>query len=100
MMKKNAMKKCTPLWGSYIIKNKELIARYEERKVSHLEILNEKVGKILNKAYDDNMCLQKVASMIQNEEATYDKKIKEFNKKIQKWKEKDPQFSFVFKSLS
>ena len=99
MKKKNAMKKCIPLWGNYIIKNEQLIARYEERKEAHLVLHNEKIGKILNKAYDDNMCLQKVSSMIEKEEEAYDKKIVQFDEKIQKWKEKDPQFSFVFKSL-
>lgn len=99
MKKKNAMKKCTPLWGNYTIKNEKLIARYEERKESHLGAHNEKIGKILNKAYDENMCLKKVASMIEKEEESYDKKIVQINEKIQKWKEKDPQFSFVFKSL-
>jgi hypothetical protein len=99
MKKKNAMKKCTPLWGNYIIKNEELISRYEARKVAHLELHNEKIGKILNQAYDENLCLSKVASLIEKEEASYDKKISNFNEKIQKWKEKDPQFSFVFKSL-
>lgn len=99
MKKKNAMKKCTPLWGNYIVKNEQLIARYEDRKEAHLDAHNEKIGKILNQAYDNNTCLQKVASMIVKEEETYDKKIAKFNEKIQKWKEKDPQFSFVFKSL-
>jgi len=99
MKKKNSMKKCIPLWGGYKIKNEELIDRYEERKKSHLAMHNEKIGKILNKAYDDNMCMQKVASMIEKEEQAYDKKITQFNEKIQKWKEKDPQYSFVFKSL-
>ena len=45
------------------------------------------------------MCLQKVATMIEKEEETYDKKIAKIDEKIQKWKEKDPQYSFVFKSL-
>ena len=99
MKKKNAMKKCIPLWGNYIIKNEELISRYEARKVAHLELHNEKIGKILNQAFDDNLCLHKVATMIEKEEESYDKKIAKFNEKIQKWKEKDPQFSFVFKSL-
>ena len=93
------MKKCTPLWGNYIIKNEELITRYGERKKVHLENHNENIGKILNKAYDDNLCLQKVASMIEKEEEAYDKKIKKIDEKIEKWKNKDPQFSFVFKSL-
>lgn len=100
MKKKNAMKKCTPLWGNYIIKNEQLIIRYGERKKAHLENHNENIGKILNKAFDDNMCLQKVANMIEKEEAAYDKKIAKIDEKIEKWKNKDPQFSFVFKSLS
>ena len=100
MKKKNAMKKCIPLWGDYIVKNEELISRYEERKVAHLELHNEKIGKILNRAYDENLCLNKVAAMIEKEEESYDKKIAKFDEKIQKWKEKDPQFSFVFKGLS
>ena len=99
MKKKNAMKKCIPLWGNYIIKNETLIARYEERKALQLELHNEKIGKILNQAFDDNLCLNKVALMIEKEEESHDKKIAKFNEKIQKWKEKDPQFSFVFKSL-
>ena len=100
MKKKNAMKKCTPLWGNYIIKNEQLINRYGERKKTHLENHNENIGKILNKAYDDNLCLQKVANMIEKEEEAYDKKIEKIEAKIEKWKNKDPQFSFVFKSLS
>lgn len=99
MKKKNAMQKVIPLWGNYIIKNEQLIARYEERKKKHLETHNENIGKILNKAFDDNICLQKVAAMIEKEETSYDKKIEKINAKIQKWKEKDPQYSFVFKSL-
>jgi hypothetical protein len=100
MKKKNAMKKCIPLWGSYTIKNEELISRYEGRKKVHTTQLNESIGKILNKAFDDNICLKKVASMIENEEATHDKKIEKIDEKIQNWKEKDPQFSFVLKRLS
>ena len=99
MKKKNAMKKCTPLWGSYTIKNDQLIARYEDRKKTHVEELNERVGKILNMAFDDNTCLQKVATMIEREELIHDKKIQKIDEKIEKWKEKDPQYSFVFKSL-
>jgi hypothetical protein len=99
MKKKNAMKKCVPLWGNYTIKNDQLISRYKERKKFHTESHNEKIGKILNKAFVDNICLKKVASMIEREEEAHDKKIKAIDAKIQKWKEKDPQFSFVFKSL-
>jgi RNase adaptor protein for sRNA GlmZ degradation len=100
MKKKNAMQKCIPLWGNYIIKNEQLITRYEDRKKVHTNQHNEKIGKILNKAHEDNIDLQKVASMIKREEDSYDKKIKKIDEKIQKWKEKDPQYSFVFKSLS
>jgi hypothetical protein len=100
MKKKNAMKKCIPLWGGFTIKNVQLINRYKERKTTYTDDLNEKVGKILNKAFDDNMCLQKVASIIEREEGIYDRKIKDIDEKIKKWEEKDPQFSFVFKSLS
>jgi hypothetical protein len=100
MKKKNAMQKCIPLWGNYKVKNDELIIRYEERKKAHLEDLNERVGKILNKAHEDNTCLKKVAVTIEREEASYDKKIKDINTKIKNWKEKDPQYSFVFESLS
>jgi hypothetical protein len=99
MKKKNAMKKVTPIWGNYIIKNEELITRYEERKKAHLEKHNEAIGKILNKAYDDNIALDKVAEMIEKEEASHDKKIAHFDKKIKNWQEKDPQYSFVFKSF-
>jgi hypothetical protein len=99
MKKKNAMQKVTPLWGNYIVKNEELIKRYEERKIAHLEKHNENIGKILNKAYDDNMCLQAVSKMIEKEEASYDKKIEKIDQKIKNWQEKDPQYSFVFKSL-
>lgn len=99
MKKKNAMQKVTPLWGNYIVKNEELIKRYKERKIAHLEKHNENIGKILNKAYDDNMCLQAVSKMIEKEEASYDKKIEKIDQKIKNWQEKDPQYSFVFKSL-
>jgi hypothetical protein len=99
MKKKNAMKKVTPLWGSYVIKNEELISRYGDRKKEHLEKHNEKIGKILNRAYDENICLKKVGSMIENEEVAYDEKIAKLDEKIKRWEEKDPQFSFVFKSL-
>ena len=100
MKKKNAMQKVIPLWGNYIIKNEQLITRYEERKKKHLDIHNENIGKILNKAFDDNMCLQKVATMIEKEEEAYDKKIAKIDEKIAKWEKKDPQYSFVFKSIS
>ena len=99
MKKKNAMQKVTPLWGNYIIKNEQLISRYEERKKAHLEKHNENIGKILNRAFDDNMCLQKVSNMIEKEEEAYDKRIAKIDEKIKKWQEKDPQYSFVFKSL-
>lgn len=99
MKKKNAMEKCVPLWGGWNVKNTQLISRYEDRKKDHTEQHNERIGKILNKAYEDNMCLKKVASMIESEEATHDKKIKKIDAKIKNWQEKDPQFSFVFKSL-
>ncbi len=99
MKKKNAMKKVTPLWGNYSIKNELLIKRYEDRKQTCLENHNENIGKILNKAYDENMCLQKVAAIIEQEEQRNDKKIAGFDEKINNWKQKDPQFSFVFKSL-
>ena len=99
MKKKNAMKKVIPLWGNYVIRNEQYITRYEERKKVHLERHNENIGEILNKAFDDNMCLQKVADMIEKEEDAYDKKIKRIEEKIEKWQNKDPQFSFVFKSL-
>jgi hypothetical protein len=75
MKKKNAMQKCIPLWGNYIVKNEQLISRYEDRKKAHLEKHNEIIGKILNRSYDENMCLQKVASMIEHEEQKHDKKI-------------------------
>ena len=64
-----------------------------------MENHNENIGKILNRAFDDNMCLQKVSNMIEKEEAAYDKRIAKIDEKIKKWKEKDPQYSFVFKSL-
>jgi hypothetical protein len=99
MKKKNAMQKCIPLWGNYKVKNDELIKRYEERKKTQLENLNERVGKILNEAHDNNLCLKKVANAIEKEEETYDNRIKKIDERIQKWKEKDPQYSFVFKSL-
>ena len=99
MKKKNAMQKVIPLWGNYIVKNEQLITKYEERKKAHLEKHNESIGKILNKAFDDNICLQKVANMIEKEEERYDKKIENINAKIKKWQEKDPQYSFIFKSL-
>ena len=99
MKKKNAMKKCTPLWGGWNVKNEQLISRYKDRKKTHTEQHNERIGKILNKAYEDNICLKKVASMIEREEETYDKKIKNIDEKIKKWQEKDPQFSFVFKTI-
>ena len=73
--------------------------KYEDRKKTHVEELNERVGKILNIAFDDNTCLQKVATMIEREELLHDKKIQKIDEKIEKWKEKDPQYSFVFKSL-
>jgi uncharacterized protein RhaS with RHS repeats len=100
MKKKNAMQKCIPLWGNYIIKNEQLISRYQDRKKVHIEQHNERVGKILNKAYENNIDLKKVASMIEREEESHDQKIKKIDEKIKKWKEKDPQYSFVFKSLS
>ena len=99
MKKKNAMKKCTPLWGSFIIKNEEIIKKYEDKIIQELEKANERIGKILNKAYDENTTLDKVAEMIEFEEDMHAKKIEKLNKKIQKWKEKDPQFSFIFKSF-
>ena len=42
---------------------------------------------------------KKVATMIEREEASHDKKIEKIDERIKKWKEKDPQYSFVFKSL-
>ena len=99
MFKKNAMKKCTPLWGSYTIKNEQLIERYNDRKDNLLNILNKKVGNIINNAYDDNSPIEEVAIAIEAAEETYEKKVKELDEKIQNWKEKDPQFSFNFKDL-
>lgn len=99
MKKKNAMQKCIPLWGNYIVKNEQLISRYQDRKKVHAEEHNERIGKILNKAFEDNIDLKKVATMIEREEASHDKKIEKIDEKIKKWKEKDPQYSFVFKSL-
>jgi hypothetical protein len=99
MKKKNAMQKCIPLWGNYKVKNDELILRYEQRKKAHLESLNERVGKILNDAAINNTCLKKVASTIEREEESYDKKVKKIDERIKKWKEKDPQYSFVFKGI-
>lgn len=99
MKKKNAMQKVTPLWGNYIVKNEQLISRYEDRKKAHLDNHNENIGKILNKAFDNNMCLQKVSGMIEKEEEAYDRRIAKIDAKIKNWQEKDPQYSFVFKSL-
>jgi hypothetical protein len=100
MKKKNAMKKCVPLHGSFIIKNEVLINRYNNRKEEYLIEHNSKIGKLLDSAYDKNLELSKVAIMIESEEASYEKKIEKINAKIKNWKEKDPQFSFVFESLS
>jgi len=99
MYKKNAMKKCKTLLGSFVVKNEEIIKRYEQRKSDYLVKLNKSVGEILNKAYDDNMTLDVVAKKIELEEERYDKKVTSLDEKIKNWQTKDPQFSFIFESL-
>jgi len=99
MKKKNAMKKCTPLHGGFIIKNEAIINRYEERSQGFLIDLNEKIGKILSKAYSDDVSIQYIGELIEKEELSYEKKVQELNEKINNWKTKDPQFSYIFEKI-
>lgn len=99
MKKKNAMKKCIPLHGGFTIKNETLISRYEQRKIDLLLNHNEHIGKLLNKAYDEDVTIDHIGSLIEKEEVKHEKKVEELNTKIKNWSEKDPQFTFVFEEI-
>lgn len=97
MKKKNAMKKCKALHGSFTTLNKKYINSYNKR----INVLEDQcayeIGVMINKCFDRSVI--EAGNRIKSIEEHYDKKIKSLQEKVIKWQEADPKYSYVFSKL-
>ena len=102
MNKGYAMKKVHVLWGSARLVNKTLQEKWE---TSLNKIVKEKAGKIGSLNYKlkttpggASIEMGKIANTLKQEEARYEKKIKDITSKIDYWKQTNARYTFTLEA--
>lgn len=96
MKKGKAFKKCTPLFGSYVVKNNVYIEKYSNEILDLEDRLDEEIITYLSKNGD--ALLTEVNKKVKSLEERYEKKINKLKEKIENWKSKSDQISIVLQS--
>lgn len=92
MKKKNAMKKCEALYGSFTTLNKKYVDIYTDRIKTLESKCIDDITDIIDRSLD--MKINEVASSIEQIEDMYESKITKLENKIKKWEEADPKFTY------
>lgn len=104
MNKNIAMKKATPLWGSFKTQNEVNVNNYKSRVWDLVEERSFKIKDMKNKLSDfvssNNEFVQKAQETKKKIDETYLKKIDVIFSKINYWLEADDRYSFILEPLT
>ena len=95
MNKKVAMAKATCLHGDVIRINDVMIKKYEDRIKSANIKKEDEITNSLAKLLENNDTITNAATLVTKVEKKYDKKIKDFYKKISNWSTTGSRYSYI-----